>query len=75
MPHERLGEGVCAYLVMKPGCKPVAADVLQPYLSEVRLARQKWPERIEIRDSLPRTASGKVRKDLLRQELRKLLAP
>jgi acyl-CoA synthetase (AMP-forming)/AMP-acid ligase II len=74
MPHERLGEGVCVYLVMKPGSKPLAADALQPYLSEVRLARQKWPEHVEIRDSLPRTASGKVRKDLLRQEVRRHLA-
>ena len=74
MPHDRLGEGVCAYLVMKPGCKPLGADALRLYLTEARLARQKWPERIEIRDSLARTASGKVRKDLLRQEVRALLA-
>lgn len=71
MPHERLGEGVCAYLVMKPGCKPLSVDGLRPYLSEARLAKQKWPERVEIRGSLPKTASGKLRKDLLRQELRK----
>jgi acyl-CoA synthetase (AMP-forming)/AMP-acid ligase II len=69
MPHERLGEGVCAFLVLRPGCKPLCVEALQPYLSEVRLAKQKWPEQIEIRDSLPRTASGKIRKDLLRKEL------
>jgi acyl-CoA synthetase (AMP-forming)/AMP-acid ligase II len=69
MPHARLGEGVCAYLVMKPGCKPLTSGALQPYLGEVLLARQKWPEQVEIRDALPKTASGKVRKDLLRKEL------
>jgi len=33
------------------------------------LAKQKAPERLEIVADLPRTASGKVRKDLLRKEI------
>ena len=31
------------------------------------LARQKTPEHVELVYSLPRTASGKVRKDVLRE--------
>jgi acyl-CoA synthetase (AMP-forming)/AMP-acid ligase II len=33
------------------------------------LARFKLPERLEIREVLPRTASGKVQKSPLREEL------
>jgi len=38
------------------------------------LARQKCPERFEFVDDFPRTASGKVRKDLLREDIRRKLA-
>lgn len=72
MPHERLGEGVCTYPVMKAGRDRLSVDGLRSNLIEARLAKQKWPERVEIRASLPGTASGKVRKDFLRRELRKV---
>jgi len=66
MPHERLGEGVCAYIVPKgaerPDVKAVAA-----FLETQGLARQKYPERIEYVEELPRTTSGKIKKDALRK--------
>ncbi|MFS0736037.1 AMP-binding protein [Sphingomonas sp. 1P06PA] len=65
MPHARLGEGVCAFLVMRGDNLP-AFDEVAHFVSANGLAPQKRPERIEIVDDLPRTASGKVRKDLLR---------
>lgn len=70
MPHERLGEGVCAFLVMEPGAGALDLETLKPYLEENRLAKQKWPERIEVVAELPKTASGKVRKDVLRQQIK-----
>lgn len=73
MPHRRLGEAVCAYLVLKPGREEITVEALRPLLTASRLAKQKWPERIELRAILPKTASGKIRKDLLRQEVRLLL--
>jgi acyl-coenzyme A synthetase/AMP-(fatty) acid ligase len=33
------------------------------------MAKQKTPERFEFVESLPRTASGKIRKDLLRVDI------
>ncbi|MEA3299693.1 MAG: AMP-binding protein [Pseudomonadota bacterium] len=74
MPHERLGEGVCACVVPRPGAEPLSLDALKPFLAENRLAKQKWPERIELHAELPKTASGKVRKDLLRKDLWQRLA-
>jgi acyl-CoA synthetase (AMP-forming)/AMP-acid ligase II len=65
MPHPRLGEGVCAFLI---ACGP-PPDVatLAAFVADSGLARQKTPERFEWLAALPRTASGKVRKDQLRQ--------
>jgi len=37
------------------------------------LARQKCPESFEFVEKLPRTASGKIRKDVLREEIRQLI--
>lgn len=68
MPHPRLGEGVCAY-VMAAG-DPPAADALVAHVAASGLARQKIPERFEFVDEFPRTASGKVRKDRLREDVR-----
>src|SRR3546814_2544535 len=66
MPHERLGEGVCAYVIADA---PVSVADIGSFLGEQGLARQKWPERVEMVDAFPRTASGKVQKNILRDRL------
>lgn len=71
MPHARLGEGVCAYIIAR-GPAP-DARTLADHVIASGLARQKTPERWEFREDLPRTASGKVRKDQLRADVRGLL--
>ena len=65
MPHERLGEGVCAFVI----AKQVAPSLLElcTFLDEYGLARQKWPERVDYVDELPKNASGKVQKHALRK--------
>jgi acyl-CoA synthetase (AMP-forming)/AMP-acid ligase II len=68
MPHERLGEGVCAF-VIAVGSEPPSGDELSAFAESQSLARQKIPERYEFVDDLPRTAAGKVRKDRLRKRL------
>jgi acyl-CoA synthetase (AMP-forming)/AMP-acid ligase II len=68
MPHERLGEGVCAFVIAK-GEAPTFADLVA-FVAASGLAPQKRPERVEIVEEFPRTASGKIRKDLLRARLR-----
>lgn len=69
MPHARLGEGICAFIVPRDGARPGFAE-LTAFVAASGLARQKTPERIEIVADLPRTASGKVRKDVLRETVR-----
>lgn len=73
MPHARLGETVCAYLITRPGVQVTVED-LRVTLEAARVARQKMPEQVVLVDDFPRTASGKVKKDLLRADIRQRLA-
>jgi cyclohexanecarboxylate-CoA ligase len=69
MPDAVMGEKVCAYVVPRDGAIPTLDDVRTHLLAQ-GLARFKLPERLELRAVLPRTASGKVQKSPLREELR-----
>lgn len=68
MPHARLGETPCAYVVLKPGCGMDLAQ-MSTYLDSKRLARQKFPEQLFVVDAMPKTASGKILKHVLRARL------
>jgi acyl-CoA synthetase (AMP-forming)/AMP-acid ligase II len=69
MPDERLGERVCLYAVVAPGAvAPTLTEVIA-YLRERRLATPKLPERLELVDTLPMTATGKLQKHLLRADV------
>jgi len=59
---------VCVYVVPQPGNSPDLDSITQ-HVAAAGLARQKFPERMELVPDLPRTASGKVRKDILRQRI------
>jgi len=67
-PDNRLGERSCAVVVPTEG-EHVALDDLTLHLQEERMAKQYWPERLELRESLPKTASGKIQKFVLRREM------
>ena len=73
MPHERLGEGVCVFLVTRESV-PLGLAELQIFMEKAGLAKQKWPQHIELTEVLEKTASGKVRKDVLRQKVKVALA-
>jgi cyclohexanecarboxylate-CoA ligase len=68
MPDEVMGEKVCAFVIARDGDKPTLQG-LREHLVEQGLARFKLPERLEVRAMLPRTASGKIQKAKLRDEL------
>jgi acyl-coenzyme A synthetase/AMP-(fatty) acid ligase len=73
MPHPRLGEGVAAFIRAKDGSELPSLIEIADFLSDCGLAKQKFPERLEYIDDFPRTASGKIRKDRLREALRQPL--
>jgi len=61
LPHERLGERVCACVVLAPR-SALDFETMVGRLRAIGLATYKLPERLEVLDSLPVTASGKVEK-------------
>lgn len=65
MPSKRTGEAICAFVVPAAGASIDLADVAE-LVNAAGLARQKTPEHLMLVDDLPKTASGKVRKDQLR---------
>jgi acyl-CoA synthetase len=68
-PDEVLGERACAIVVPRPGETVTLAEVVA-YLREIGIATFKLPERLELRDELPRNPLGKILKRELREEIR-----
>lgn len=68
MPDEKMGEKVCAYVLLKEG-ESLTFQQMIDFLSAKRLTKQKWPERLEIIDVFPMTASGKIKKHILREDI------
>ena len=58
-----------AGVVPRPG-QTVTLEEIVAYLRDLRIAMFKLPERLELRDELPRNPLGKVLKRQLRDELR-----
>ncbi len=68
MPDPRLGERACAFVIPKGGEAPTLAELVA-WLERHELARQKFPERVEVVDEFPMTPSGKIQKYRLRQTI------
>ena len=68
MPDVRLGERICAFIIPVAEASLDLAEV-QDWMSKSGLAKQKWPEQIEMVDFFPMTPSGKVQKFKLRELL------
>src|SRR4029453_15042887 len=64
VPDEKWGEAVKAIVVMKPGKKATASDIIN--FTRERIAGFKTPELGAFIEALPRNASGKI----LRRSLR-----
>ncbi len=62
LPDDRLGERMCACVVLHPGAAALTLDEVVARLKASGLATYKLPERLEILTALPTTASGKVQK-------------
>lgn len=69
IPHERLQETAAVAMVMEDDTKALTLEKLREYLEEKGVAKQYWPERVEVLSELPRTPSGKIQKYVLRKQL------
>ena len=65
VPDERWGETVKALVVVSDGTPCTEAELIE--YARSRMAHFKAPTSVEFRDSLPRTATGKLQKARLRE--------
>jgi acyl-CoA synthetase (AMP-forming)/AMP-acid ligase II len=69
VPDDNTGERAIAFVEPSGSTAPTLAD-LTSHLATIGMAKPKWPEELRLVDSFPRTASGKVQKYLLRNDIR-----
>lgn len=69
MSDERLGERSCAYVVLKAPHHSLSLEEMAAFFSRKRVAKYKYPEHIVVIEKLPRTASDKIQKFLLRKDI------
>lgn len=68
MPHARLGETPCAFIVLREGAS-LDFEEMVAFLESHRVSKQKFPEKIVLATELPRNAAGKVLKHKLKAQL------
>ena len=66
VPDEKWGEAVKGIVVLKPGQKATAEEIIR--FCKDRIAHYKAPKSIDFMGALPRTGSGKIQKKGLRDK-------
>lgn len=66
LPDAERGELVCAVVTASPGKPPIGFDEMVGHFRAARVMAQKIPERLEVVESIPRNATGKILKGTLR---------
>ena len=69
VPDPRLQERAWAVVTLAPGVDGFTIEEMRDFLAEKGVAKQYWPEGLEVLAELPRTASGKIQKFQLRARL------
>jgi len=64
---DRLGEKICACVVLREGLTAPGLDTIQQYFLDHGFAKFKLPERIEVFEALPRNPLGKVQRFSLQE--------
>lgn len=68
MPDPEYGERSCAYVIPEEGVK-IDLENLATHVSQKKIAKFKYPERLEILDAFPHTNVGKISKKALREDI------
>ena len=64
--YKVIGDGLRALSRARPGEK-LSLEAMCVFLEAQKMAKQYFPERLEIVDEMPRTPSGKIQKFKLRE--------
>jgi non-ribosomal peptide synthetase component E (peptide arylation enzyme) len=67
-----VGERGCLFVVCEPGMTLGLSDIVI-HLEGKRVAKFKFPERLEVVESFPTTAVGKIAKKALRERIERTL--
>jgi len=71
VPDPRLGEEVCAWIVLRPGHAATAEEIVA-YCRE-RIAHYKVPRHVRFVADFPLTATGKAQKFVMREQMKREL--
>lgn len=69
MPDPIFGEKVCAFVIQRESATKLMLADICTYLHDAGLAKFKWPERLEVVEEFPLSASGKLSKKFLRDQI------
>jgi len=67
VPHDKYGEEIKAYVVLRDGASATEEQIIE--WTKKQMANYKYPRIVEIVESLPMSATGKI----LKRELRKMV--
>ncbi len=71
IPDERLGERVCACVIPTKGNEGFSMEDLIEIARKSGLSKAKWPERLEIIETIPTTSAGKIQRHMLQDQVRR----
>jgi cyclohexanecarboxylate-CoA ligase len=69
-PDPVLGERACVFVQPAPGARAATLEAIMGELDRAGVAKFKWPERLELVDSMPLTPTQKVMRGRLRERLK-----
>jgi non-ribosomal peptide synthetase component E (peptide arylation enzyme) len=72
MPDPVLGERACCFVTLRDG-QTFGYEAMREWLAQHAISKIKWPERLEIIDTMPMTPTRKVMKSALAKELERRL--
>lgn len=66
LPHERWSEAITAFVVPRQGVEVTEREIID--FCKEELGRFEVPKKVVFLDAMPKTSSGKIRKNLLKEE-------
>ncbi|HZK85267.1 MAG TPA: hypothetical protein VFC58_11425 [Desulfosporosinus sp.] len=72
MPDDIFGEWTCVFVVAQLG-ETLDLTEVKAFMHDRGVAIYKWPERMELIDTIPRNPTGKILKAPLRERLREYI--
>lgn len=69
LPDPRLQERACACVILVPDAGDFTFEEMTAFLESKGVAKQYWPESLQVLDVFPTTPSGKIQKFNLRKQM------